>query len=130
MAKILLITEAQYRAGVNKIGDIIGVFDDSHKFSTKEIEAILLVSVPGTKTDIESTAPRHTRIQKAATLEWTENFAEVKNVWEDTEGNLREIVKDPKYKLYFNGSEIKDSVGSYPENLTIITTIKELSKNG
>ena len=46
MAKAALINEATYRDGVNQVGDIVGIFDDTHQFSATELAMFDIVSVP------------------------------------------------------------------------------------
>jgi len=54
MAKLLLIADATVRSGAS-VNDLVGVFDDSHIFSTAELATFRVVSVAVyTKDQIEA----------------------------------------------------------------------------
>jgi len=45
MAKLLLIKKETERPGINEIGDIVGIFDDKHVFSSAEESGFDIVSL-------------------------------------------------------------------------------------
>ena len=53
MAQILLITKETELAGVDEIGDLVGVYGDSHGFSEREKKAFQIVHVEGDRAEIE-----------------------------------------------------------------------------
>ena len=130
MTQLLLIKAETYREGLNNIGDIVGSFDDDWKFTEKEIALFSIVKVVETKTVIDIKIPANKSITKATTTEWTEAEPERKNLWQDTDGKFKEIVKDPKYKLSCIKGDIKENYSKYPENLTeiVVPSLTELVK--
>ena len=60
MAQLLLITAEVYRKNVSEIGDIVGVFNDDHQFSTTEKEKFEILKVPGfTRRELEIELEKH-----------------------------------------------------------------------
>lgn len=51
MAQLLLISKVTFKDGVNQIGDIVGIFEDSHRFSSAEHAVFTIVSVPNLTRD-------------------------------------------------------------------------------
>ncbi len=47
MAKLLCINAETYREGLNNIGDILGVFEDNHPFTPRELVAFDIIEVKG-----------------------------------------------------------------------------------
>jgi len=120
MAKLVLITEKQYREGANEVGDIIGEFDDNHPFTKEELESFDIVTVQETKEELNIKKPTVKQISRAKTTEWTDEEPERKNVWQDKDESWKEIVKDPKYKTRYEDKTIKENYSRYAENLTTI----------
>lgn len=121
MAKIALITEKQYRPGINEVGDIVGVFNDDHSFTAKELADFNIVQVELDKATVELIPPQVKTVFKSATTEWTDIEPDTKRTWRDSSGNWNEIVKDPKYKLRYDKGQIKENYSRSVENLS--TTI-------
>jgi hypothetical protein len=124
MSKLLCITSKQYKPGINKLGDIIGVFSDDWSFTEKEVSDFDIITVSETKSVIENKTPEIKQIYKSTTTEWTDSVPENKHVWKDKDGNYRELVKNPKYKLRYDAGIIKDNISTDNSLSEIITVIK------
>jgi len=120
MTQLVLITEKQYREGVNEIGDIIGEFSDDQKFTSTELADFEIIKVEDTKDAIDLVKPQNKTIYRGKSLDWTDEEPERKNVWQDKDESWKEIVKDPKYKTRYEDKTIKENYSRYAENLTTI----------
>ena len=54
MAVLVLIKKENARDGVCVEGNVVGVFDDEHKFSEGEVNGFNFLSVKGTKVEVEN----------------------------------------------------------------------------
>jgi len=124
MTKLLCITARQQRTGVNDIGDIVGVFPDDWSFSEKEINDFNIVTVPEAKAEVESKIPEIKQIYKSTTTDWTDSPPESKHVWVDKNNEYRELIKNPKYKLRYDGGQVIDTVSACNDNAAVIEIIK------
>ena len=115
MTQLLLISEKTYREGLNEIGDIVGVFDDSHVFSEKEHEYFTIQKVKDTKEDINSKYPKIKRLTRAKTTDWTDEQPEEKTVWQKDTEPFKDLVVNPKYPLRFD-TEVKENFSRFVEN--------------
>ena len=52
MAQLLLISETIVKKNVNEVGDVVGVFEDSHRFSKTEIEKFDIRQIKGTRKEV------------------------------------------------------------------------------
>jgi hypothetical protein len=120
MAKLALITEKQYRPGINERGDIVGIFDDDQPIQKKALEAFHWVVVDLTKESLALLIPEVRPLWKSKTTEWTEEPPEEIECWRDKDGSYRKIVKQPKYKQHYDAGIISETFSRYSENLTII----------
>ena len=143
MPQLLLIKDANTE--VKKVGDIIGVFEDSHRFSEHEQEVFHIEKVAGFSTALELKLslpkPKVERAKLSKTLKWTLDEPEEKEVWQDMDGNWYDFVKSPKKFLnYYSLSaeerrwlsedvltkaeriallqKCENRIKDYPENLT------------
>jgi len=100
MAQLLLVSTETYHPPFDMVDDIIGVFDDKHKFSEEELKVFNVKFVPGTRIEIkekiEATRPHTERVfLHPDTGEWSwkpatrlidgvpqEYFGKVKEVYE------------------------------------------------
>ncbi len=121
MTKLALINNITYRKDINEVGDIVGIYPDSHAFSDHEKEVFEIVDVPETKTVLDIIVPETKNLTKSATIEWTDVEPDRKMVWKDTDGGYKDIVVQPKYHLMYNADkkEIKETYSRYAENLTV-----------
>ena len=107
MAKIALITEKQYKPGINEIGDIAGDFSDDQPIQQKCLDDFDWI-YDIEEDDLRSSMPEVKRIYKSKVSEWTEEPPEIKYVWVDpTDRKAKEVVNDPKYKLHYDVKEGK-----------------------
>lgn len=70
MAKLLCIKNATLRDGINEIGDIVGVFPDTHVFSQAEIDGFDIVKITSdnvdkTYTELLKLMPENPDIEKS-----------------------------------------------------------------
>ena len=54
MAQLLIIKDETVRAGLQYIGDMVGVFEDSHIFDDNELAKFSTLTVAGSRADVES----------------------------------------------------------------------------
>lgn len=54
MAKLLLINSATEKAGLQEIGDIVGVYEDSHQFSQTTLEKFDIFPIKGSVADVRA----------------------------------------------------------------------------
>jgi hypothetical protein len=58
MAKLLCINAITFREGLNNIGDILGVFEDNHPFTPRELVAFDIIEVKGmTREEVQAKLP-------------------------------------------------------------------------
>ena len=107
MAQILLISKKTYYEGVKEIGDCVVVMDDSHVFSDHEKDIFDIVKIEGTKATVEmlqkTAMPRKATLRKTGVIGWTEDPIEEKDVWENDEKEVFEIVAPPTHELRWDG---------------------------
>jgi hypothetical protein len=122
MSQLLLISETSLSKDDNRaIGDIVGVFSDEHKFSAIEKQVFTIVSVPLDSAYINSLRPKVREVVKAKSTDWMlESELERKQVWEDAEGNLKEVVEEPRFVLNYDKGAIKENYSKIESNTTSI----------
>lgn len=54
MAQILLIKTETVRDGLQYLGDVVGIFEDSHQFSDHELTVFNVLTVAGSRLDVEA----------------------------------------------------------------------------
>ena len=84
-------SEAEDHA-VQPIGDIVGVFEDSHVFSSTEQDVFQIIQVDGfTRAEVEANIPVPEIIEDSVTGKWE---------WRDrTDREMKELKKKPKFLL-------------------------------
>jgi len=98
MAKILLINSVTENPPYNNIGDIVGIFDDSHQFSDIELIEFTAIIIQGSVEDLftrfRSIAHEERFIyKKASTGEWSfvhpeiEDLEAQRKVWKNKSDN-------------------------------------------
>jgi len=100
MAQALLIKTAN--TTLKTVGDIVGIFDDTHKFSEYELSAFSVCKIEGTREEVVAKLnaihiPMSTAY-KAETAEWSQTRPESKQVWKDTDEKWYFLEAPPKYK--------------------------------
>ena len=112
MPQLLLIKDAN--TAIKKVGDIIGVYEDAHKFSTTEQGYFYIEYVAGFKSALELKLFFNTlmEIKSAIRLpegnKWTFDQPEEKRFWRELpDGKWCELVEQPKcpWKYYGLTSE-------------------------
>ena len=134
MAQLLQISAKTAVAGGAQIGDVVGVFEDGHKFTAYEQEVFTITQIAGTKATVEmitdAVKPRVTTVYKSTPTEWTEEEPEQKRVWEK-DGDLMELVDEPREKVsYIDGKFISNydrieanlATKIIPKTITVETT--------
>ena len=100
MAQLLLIKTAD--TIVKTVGDIVGVFLDTHKFSDHEKEVFDITYIEGKREDVvaklDALRVPVERAYKAKTTEWSRERSEEKEVWKDVDGKWYFMEIRPKYK--------------------------------
>jgi len=100
MAKILLIKTAN--TSLKTVGDIVGIFEDTHKFSEHELLTFNVVKIEGTREEVVAKlnaihVPMD-RAYKAVDGSWSRTRPEEKEVWKDADGKWYFLEAQPKYK--------------------------------
>ncbi len=121
MAKLLCINNITYRAGLNRIGDIVGIFPDTQPFTEKEKVQFTIVDVPGTREEYAASLPSIETKQAILVTAKVGEFQEVisadtKTLWKDGV-DWRVLEKQPKYALNYDGTESKLVVPTLAENV-------------
>ena len=107
-AFLLSISDKTYRPGTNNIGDIVGVFPGDWEFTESERQVFNIVPVNFSKEEMEQTmwslAPAEKEIyQVDGEFIETEPLGKLNvetiKVWQDTDGQWKEIKDSPKYKF-------------------------------
>lgn len=157
MAKLLLISDKTYHVNVNEIGDVVGVFEDSHIFSRAEREAFEILQIKGLSREevaerLNSSCPEIRFAWKSATTEWTLSKPEEKELWKnpqtkwcfieqkhkhlftctDMGNDIKTALADPEIdkasKLVLIDSNIKETISRQPENYTEVPNSMEPGK--
>jgi len=107
MAQLLLIDTGTYHPPYDEMDDVIGVFDDTHKFSEHELKVFRVISIKGSRVNVQAklqeNVPEQSRIfQDKNTLLWS--FKEPKEVKNEKEiwkkNNIWYYLKDkPKHSF-------------------------------
>ena len=100
MAQALKIKTAN--TTLKTVGDIVGIFEDTHKFSEYELMAFNVAKIEGKREDVVAklNAIRipFSRAYKAETTEWSQIRPEEKTVWKDANEKWYFLEAAPKYK--------------------------------
>ncbi|MEK7574469.1 MAG: hypothetical protein AAB514_03000 [Patescibacteria group bacterium] len=105
---LVSISDKTYRPGTNNIGDIVGVFPGDWEFTESERQVFNIVPVNFSKEEMEqimrSLAPAEKEVyQVDGEFIETEPLGklnvEIIKVWQDTDGQWKEIKDSPKYKF-------------------------------
>ena len=121
MAKLLLISDKSFSDKVDRrVGDIVGVFDDTHKFTVAEREIFDIVDYPGDAATVRLTLNREQVLFKAKSTEWSEEPPEEKIAWRDDNGDLKEVVASPPCIARYDKDtgRIIENYSRYAENVS------------
>ena len=113
MAQLILIKATQ---------DVIGVYDDTHLFSSTELSKFDLVQIEGTREEIEKQKSDLIGLKgawKSKTTEWTLDRPEEKLLWTDGE-DLKEVVIRTKYPVSYVDGKFVNNIAKNPLNSTVI----------
>ncbi len=108
MARLLLIKTTSNP--LKAVGDIIGIFEDSHKFSEHEVDIFNIINVPESRkelvTRLRKYSPRISTAYKTTDNKWelvdtakVPPKAELIDVWEDSAGKWRALEIDRFYEF-------------------------------
>jgi len=120
MAQLMLIKATK---------DVIGIFEDTHIFSSTELDKFDLVQIKGTREEIEKQTEDLVGLKeawKSKTIEWTLESPEKKLLWTDGK-NLKEVVERTKYPVSYVNDNFVNNIAKSSVNATVI--IAEV-KNG
>jgi len=99
MAQALLIKTAN--TPLKTVGDIVGIFEDTHKFSTHELLTFDVAKIEGTRGEV---AAKLSAIQieietayRASSTLWSRARPEEKRVWQDVDEKWYFLEVEPKY---------------------------------
>ena len=110
MAQILLINERSLADKDDRqIGDVVGIYEDNHRFSILEEHIFDIVQVPETKKELEAMRPKCRAVYRAKSDGWQMEPPEEKEAWEDpVDGSLKEVVKRPRLDCRYEKAVTKD----------------------
>ena len=124
MAQLLLIkTESLSDRDNRENGDLIGVFEDSHVFSTHESRIFNVVKVKGTREEVEAAFPvvETSEVVKDEKDTWSLKDdsqltpeKETKTVWND-DGDWKEVKTKPRFYLRYDVT-VKENYSRYLKN--------------
>ena len=101
MAQLLLIKTAN--TALKTVGDIVGVYEDAHKFSAYEKEAFNITYIEGSREDVitklNALRVPVERAYKARTTLWERTRPEEKEVWKDADDKWYFMEVNPKYRF-------------------------------
>ena len=101
MAQLLLIKTAN--TALKIVGDIVGVYEDAHKFSAYEKEAFNITYIEGSREDVitklNALRVPVERAYKARTTLWERTRPEEKEVWKDADDKWYFMEVNPKYRF-------------------------------
>ena len=134
MPQLLLIKDANTIQ--KKVGDIIGVFEDPHKFSDDEKSYFYIEYVAGFKDARElkiALRENHYEIKRANRLpvgnQWTFTKPEEKEFWRELpDGKWCELVDKPKYKINYYALTPEERQEMAKDELTMPQRIELLRK--
>lgn len=117
MAQLLEIKTAN--TALKTVGDIVGVFEDKHKFSEYELQAFNVRQIIGTREEVVTKlnvirVPIETAYKAETTL-WSRTRPEDKEIWQNTDEKWYFLEVEPKY--IFSTSNL------LPEEKTILETM-------
>jgi len=100
MAQALLIKTAD--TAFKTVGDIVGVYEDAHKFSEKELLVFNVAKIEGTREEVVEklsaiNIPINTAYKTSTSL-WTRTRPEEKAVWKDTDERWYFLEERPQYR--------------------------------
>ena len=125
MAQLLLIGEKSLSTKDNRqIGDVVGVFDDTHVFSKTELDVFNVVQIAGSREMVqEVSAPEVREATRAKSTEWTIDEPERTEVWKDG-GDYKKIAVRPRLPLRYEDGQLKENYSRHAENHEILIRTK------
>lgn len=129
MPQLLLIRDAN--TAIKKVGDIIGVFEDSHKFSEYEQANFFIEKVFGFSSALElkKALPKpEIKLAYRSTAKWTLEPPEEKEVWQDSDGMWYDFVTSPKKLLNYYSLSVEERKLLAEENISIADRLILLQK--
>jgi len=92
MAQLLLISAETFKDGVNQIGDIVGIFDDSHVFTPTEHIMFVIGYVPNITRDELISSLKFPELQEVKTEDTSIKM------WRNSPNEpWKKLEKEPKY---------------------------------
>jgi hypothetical protein len=123
MAKLILINK-ETETDTRKIGDVVGIEDDSFVPSETMKVKFDIVSVDGVKANIEllkqAATPRRATLKRLGTTGWVEKEPERKECWLDGK-DYKEIVEVPPHDCRWDGEKFVHNFDRDVVNTTKIT---------
>ena len=99
MAQLLLIKDAN--TSLKTIDDIVGIFEDTHKFSDYELQAYNVIQIMGSRvevtTKLNAVRFKTERAYKAKSTKWLRIRPEEKEVWQDADEKWHFLKEQPKH---------------------------------
>ena len=125
MPKLLLYSDRLRVQDNVETGDIIQWVDDviydkwaaSHPIEAAQFD---VVSIKETKTVFDACIPKWKKLYKSKTTDWSEEKPDEIDVWIDADGNKKQVITNPKYKLCYKDGKISETYSRYEENETVI----------
>lgn len=113
MCKLLTVSAATYNADINSIGDIVGVFEDTHKFSDNEISLFDVTSIPNLTRDEFLSALSTPHIQSV-----TDTGGNTVKMWRNP-GSENWYRLDKEVKYLWSAAGISDTERAYLQSTDV-----------
>ena len=105
MAQLLLIKTAN--TSLKTVGDIVGVYEDTHKFSTNEQTTFTILQIMGTREEVvnklNAVRVPLERAYKSKSITWALERPEEKEVWQGTDEKWYFLEERIKYTFSTSG---------------------------
>ena len=103
----MLINNLTYRAGINEIDDVVGIYPDSHIFDENEKKLFQIIKVAGEAELVRSLAKTAEPPQATCYKH---------------DGQWYELVKNPKFELCYKNGKFESTIRRYIENNDLMVT--------
>lgn len=110
MAQLLLIKTAD--TPLKRVGDIVGKYEDTHKFFEHVLLIFNVLQIPGTRKEVDDKLKaikfRYETAYKAESDVWTRTRPDEKLVWKDTDEKYYFLEERPKYMFSLAGLTVAE----------------------
>ena len=124
MAQLLLITVSSMADDGRQIGDVVGIYDDAHRFSEHEQKIFEIVKAEGTQAEWEGKRPDTDLAWKSETTEWTRDLPVQARVWRDDRG-WNEVKELPRFLVRYENGALVGNYSRLEVNRTQLIAVEE-----